>query len=537
MSSSSSFEDISQPNSPGDYTLQPATEVKLSFNPPIPVVAAPKDSLGSGADASLSFTAAKQPTNTQPAPFSVSYRSDANVPAPQVPTTVKAGVTFQPAYKTGQASAEPSTFSLGLAGRPQPSSQIQTPPVYSPPSAEASKLSQVEYTNLSASGFQPKSDNPSFGHSAYQPAPANPSGTNPSYNPKPVTGPSVQFQYSSLQQPGVNPPPSASQPKPFEANPPVYSAQAKSYDPSAYPVQANPPSSAQAKLYEANPPPAQAQPSPYQYSYAAPGVNHSVKSDIPLGNSNVGALAIEKKDDDHKSDEPDNDEKFLCLKIKIWLFIFLGLMAFLFILIIGCLATPRWAYQGDDDLEIIGGLLTCSDCPGTLDGETYADIMEDDDYCDNEFFDGLCDTITKLQHAGGAYLAFSIFTIVVLLFWTAFFILNIFKKKIPGPKWLPYLLPALALLLNFLAIASWGGASEAKFKDKDECDVLSLTDDEDICATDGPGLALFIYLYLILYSVLFAVFYFMTSRRKQAEGSDNTSSKALNEAPKNDDRV
>lgn len=261
----------------------------------------------------------------------------------------------------------------------------------------------------------------------------------------------------------------------------------------------------------------------------------SMKSEIPLNGDNKPIAP--KADDNAKAEKSDNsDERLLCMSLKIWLFLFIGLMGFLFILIIGCLATPRWAYQGDSDLELIGGLLVCTDCPGDLDGEKYADIIDDDDYCDSDNFDGLCDVITKLERAGGTYLAFSIFTIIVLLVWTAFLALNIFKKKFPGPAWIPYLFPALALLFNFIAIAAWGGLSEAKFKNKSSCDTFSLSSEEDICATDGPGLALFIFLYLILYGAAFAVFYFLTLRKK-TEDKEVDSSKALKEAPKYEDRV
>jgi hypothetical protein len=260
-----------------------------------------------------------------------------------------------------------------------------------------------------------------------------------------------------------------------------------------------------------------------------------VKSNIPLKENRPDASAPQQQDGGQEQDNL--DDKLLCLKLRLWWFIFLGLMAFLLILIIGCLATPRWVFQGDGDFELQGGLLKCTDCPGDLDGETYKDIIDDDDYCDNQVYDGLCDTIKKLQGAGGAYLAFSIFTIIVLLGWSVFFIFAIFKKKFPGPHWIPYLFPVVTLVLNFLAIASWGGASEAKFKDKDNCDMMSLSDEEDICATDGPGLALFIFLLLILYGGFFSVIHFLNTRRKQGEASEPKNSKALNEAPKNDDRV
>jgi hypothetical protein len=142
------------------------------------------------------------------------------------------------------------------------------------------------------------------------------------------------------------------------------------------------------------------------------------------------------------------------------------------------------------------------------------------------FSEGFCEIITNLQGSGGAYLAFSLFTIVVLLVWTIFFVLQILKKKFPGPKWLAYLFPVLALGLNFIANAALVGASEAKFKDK--CDVMSLADKEDICTAD---LALPIFLFLISFRALF-----MGSPSWQAVSCRRRNlmqlTHALNQAPK-----
>lgn len=611
MSSSSDFDSDSHPSSPIAFDLQAATDYKSIGAPGVIAV----DSKSSGYEASAGISVARVPSNPQATPIQVSYRADANIPAPQLPASVRAGVTFQSDYKPPQAFADPIQSNPGgsLPSLQRPTSQVQ---VTGPAGAEASKqpeptgfegyqskpatgvsfqqsgpkafdaglpgpkpyefsLSQPKDFEVKASG--PKTYEPSqpaeirqhtevssqgpkpfdFNSAGPKPfdvrlselKPIDASSTGPrqfdvsSTGPKPYDHSQVKAPELSLPKPNVQLNPysgSPSQPNPnFGSSPqPVaYSVGASQLNPnSGNPSQPNPNAaiSSQPKpLFPPQFPPQFQQPEQNKPFQANPNI--SIKSENPI-------IANKQEPDssskiDQKSEYHDNaDEKFLCLKIRLWHFIFLGLMAFLLILIIGCLATPRWVYQGDSDTEIIGGLLVCYNCPGDLDGETYASIIKNDDFCDNSNLDGLCDTIKKLQGAGGAYLAFSLFTVVVLLVWTTYFILHILKKNFPGPKWIPYLFPLLSLILNFLAIAAWGGASEAKYRDKDKCDVISTADEEDICATDGPGLALLIFLFLIFYSVLFGIYYFMTTRQKKQE-DDDPNSIALKKSPKHEDRV
>jgi hypothetical protein len=322
-------------------------------------------------------------------------------------------------------------------------------------------------------------------------------------------------------------------PSPLPSAPAKQSAFA-SYEPSSIVASPSVPSKAESN-------PNQSKPSPYQYApYQPPvSINAAARAEnAPREQEAKLEASKSASSSEEKSEAASLEDKVLCLTLRLWWFVFLGLMTLLLCLIIGCLATPRWTYQGDGDYEITGGLLVCSNCPGDADGESYASIIKNDDFCDDDLLDGFCETITNLQGAGGVYLAFSLFTIVVLVVWAVFFILQVLKKKFPGPKWVPYLFPGLALVLNFLGIAAWGGASEAKFKDKDKCDVMSLADKEDICATDGPGLALFIFLFLILFSALFAVVYCLAGRKKQEEDPNSPgSSQSLNQAPKDGDRV
>mmetsp|Transcript_16034 Transcript_16034/g.29380 ORF Transcript_16034/g.29380 Transcript_16034/m.29380 type:complete len:255 (+) Transcript_16034:1087-1851(+) len=185
----------------------------------------------------------------------------------------------------------------------------------------------------------------------------------------------------------------------------------------------------------------------------------------------------------------DKELFILCLKVKYWALLLVALQFFSLIIMLASLCTPHWVKQRDDYREWEGGLLVCSDCPDKYDGDTYADIADNDDVCDESSLDGMCSTIEELRDAGSAFAGFTIIAITFLIVWfgrTAMLLCKRRFRLLCALAW-----PILTFLFFLTGFIVWTAVSKAKFEDVDNCDKLSSEHREDVCATDGPGLALF----------------------------------------------
>lgn len=193
---------------------------------------------------------------------------------------------------------------------------------------------------------------------------------------------------------------------------------------------------------------------------------------------------------------------FCCLPLKKHLIAILCLIAFEGVLIVGNLSTKHWVSQGENERKLNGSLLRCEDCFEGLDGELYSDIMNDDYYCNNPSYDGLCTTIQCLYQAGIAYLLLTLTTLIFLWLWACTVIL-LFMRPPWTCVWVYYLVPNLPWFLFIINAIAWVGIARVKFSD--DCETMSEKNPEDLCAKDGPSLALVIMIYQGLLEVYFYI--------------------------------
>jgi hypothetical protein len=167
-----------------------------------------------------------------------------------------------------------------------------------------------------------------------------------------------------------------------------------------------------------------------------------------------------------------------------------------FIWLLGAVATPKWVTQ---DGEWTGAVLEVSESDiDWLDEDPYLDLKEDDsDICDSpqDIFEGMCDTISKLHTAGAVYVFFTVLSFLVVVGWAVHIVLEILQKQLL-PNFVGFIWPACLWVFHFMGFVCWAGVSEATFAGKDECEDVSVNDDETVCAIDGPDLALFIIFWL-----------------------------------------
>lgn len=215
--------------------------------------------------------------------------------------------------------------------------------------------------------------------------------------------------------------------------------------------------------------------------------------------------------------EPSTNAKLFCMRLKYWWTVQLGLCIASIAFILGALGAPVWVVQGEDEAKFEGALLYCSDCIDEIDGDYYGEIL-DDDICDGSLFDGFCDMVEDLRTAGAVYLTFSILTLLCVGLWIAKIVMCLLEKSFL-PRIVTLSIPPTTVLFNLIALASWGGITQAKY-DGSDCDDFSAIDAEDLCVGPGASLALFILLYLSVIAALFEVIFVL--REGKAEFIDST---------------
>ena len=211
------------------------------------------------------------------------------------------------------------------------------------------------------------------------------------------------------------------------------------------------------------------------------------------------------------------DDPILCLKVRFWWFVVLAMQSFLYILMISCLATPKWVKHGKSSTQWEGGVVTCTSCDliacigcgGGFDNDAY-NSLKNSGSCDfSTVTKSFCSAFKDLGSAGSAYFFFEMLSLLFLTIWLVSVVFLLLEKGCCAKiRVLGYVYPVIAFLSHLLGILIWAGISEAKFDGS--CDP-NLADYDggkpNLCATHGPALAVVtIFAYLIVVSVYFFAF-------------------------------
>ena len=195
-------------------------------------------------------------------------------------------------------------------------------------------------------------------------------------------------------------------------------------------------------------------------------------------------------------DELPLEKRVWRVRMRHWWKVVLFLQVFLISLMSGCLATKKWVRQGSKEFKWEGGLLKCFNCIGYWDNLYYHEIVAKECHMQGLVHNSWCNQFSDLRYAGRAFISLDLFCIAVLLLWVAKTVAELYQRKFLR-DWLFPVLGLIATAAHIAATIQWSVVTEAFFYG----DCYHLSDGSDranMCALDGPGLAVVNCIYLPL---------------------------------------
>ena len=187
---------------------------------------------------------------------------------------------------------------------------------------------------------------------------------------------------------------------------------------------------------------------------------------------------------------PTNDTLF-CLGTKWWYLGVFSTVVLTCVLMVACLATPKWVYAHTQHITISGGLLECGDCGEPFEGLWYSEAAGLQ-ACGDTGVMPYCDLFEDLHGAGAAFLLCDAVSMLLTVAWAVkLFLLFRGSPRLPGPYYLFHAVSLASLSAHCFALLIWSEVSQASFSaacDTDE----SLTVKPEVCIAAGPSLAIVI---------------------------------------------
>ncbi|OMJ85460.1 hypothetical protein SteCoe_13220 [Stentor coeruleus] len=180
-------------------------------------------------------------------------------------------------------------------------------------------------------------------------------------------------------------------------------------------------------------------------------------------------------------------KKIFWIPGKIWAYIVFALLGLSYILIMASTTTNLWISK----VSRRGGLLRCENCDD-VDDLGWQCLSGRECEIDSESAD--CDLYHSLSKGSQSYLILQGITVIFLILFAQSLTASIKGRKYGLPI-LNFIYPIAAMFCNMLATAVWFGITEAKFSD---C---------DLCAENGPGLAVASQFFTIPMAGIFTVIY------------------------------
>ncbi|CAG9325467.1 unnamed protein product [Blepharisma stoltei] len=244
-------------------------------------------------------------------------------------------------------------------------------------------------------------------------------------------------------------------------------------------------------------------------------------------NSRSSHVSIENGDQNHEDVnvefEPDQEEiakitrksemdpNYILHMVPLYCWWY-GVLFLLFItmcLILGCMGTSRWIYQGKDDTKWRGGMLKCGGCSGPWEDNYYSTIATE--CCDDNDYTGFCTTFKHLRDAGIGFAVFEAVTLALLTCWLLKVYILIRGFYFLSDK-VSIIIASSTLASHTIALGIWYGVTEAGFSSCD--DITTIADDYDICASHGPIL---IIVNELLFAIILGIFILLLKKRYQAK--------------------
>lgn len=205
----------------------------------------------------------------------------------------------------------------------------------------------------------------------------------------------------------------------------------------------------------------------------------------------------------------ENEIKIWRLTYRTWWYIFYGLQALLAILIVGMLSSPRWIFSNSDfivnttiydtstnrifeAIKFKGGIIRCkSGCTDSF-GNLSSDWCAFYDNLDEQDVESLCKMFTGLYIGGAMCVLFELIGLIALIVWFSTMACYIGRIK---SLMVSFCCSTCVCISHYIAIIIWLGITGASYND----DCSGIPNDGErvpLCASDGPGLGLFLLLFI-----------------------------------------
>ncbi|OMJ69871.1 hypothetical protein SteCoe_32284 [Stentor coeruleus] len=188
---------------------------------------------------------------------------------------------------------------------------------------------------------------------------------------------------------------------------------------------------------------------------------------------------------------------------------------------IGSLASSKWVKSDfyicslDFENEISysnscekfeGGLLLCKEgCYDTYENE-YKTLCDEDSNTSSTLYGKIqlsfCNMFIRLYYGGLAMIGFEIISFISIIIWFSTMICSYRIKKC---FWATCCCSICSCISHFIGIIVWFALSKADFKN--ECNIFPLDGSQpNLCATDGPGLSIFL---MIIFPIIVGFYLFI----------------------------
>lgn len=223
------------------------------------------------------------------------------------------------------------------------------------------------------------------------------------------------------------------------------------------------------------------------------------------------------------------------LKLRIWWYIFFGVQFLLVIFIIGSLASEKWVktnftsctFEEDNGYsystfcgKFAGNLSKCKEgCDETYASESvsWCDFDNDSNYdsYDNAG-DSLCLMFYGLYIGALILIIFEISTFISIIVWCSTMICTLYKCNC---FWMTCCCSVCSCVSHFLGMIIWFAITKANFNN--DCSTFPSDGSQPkLCATDGPGLGVFI---MVIFPIIVAFYLYIgcDANSRYKEGTIN----------------
>ena len=163
----------------------------------------------------------------------------------------------------------------------------------------------------------------------------------------------------------------------------------------------------------------------------------------------------------------DTEKLLWRIRLKFWYTGSLLMVVMIYLIMIGSIATPRWAEQGKGGEKWRTGLLKCGGCQGIWENTYISSIVQD---AQDNNINGYLTTFKNLRNGAYFYVLFESITLALCTLWIIHIWGMLLKRRIFS-FYVLFIILTLILIMHTIALAGWFGFTGASFSQT--CDNIS----------------------------------------------------------------